>query len=120
MARIFYTERDIDDLARQGVREIEENDNVYLTDLARERMEALGIKARRGKPQAAPASPSPVAASASAPAPAPSPSVAPAGLSAAEKQQVMDKVKAGVIARLGPGVDTAMVDTIVRRVVGQL
>ncbi len=122
MARIFYTERDIEDLAKQGVREIDENDNVYLTDLARERMEALGIKSRRGKPQAAPASAPSVAAPAPAPvsAPAPAPAIAPAGLSAAEKQQVMDKVKAGVIARLGPSVDTAMVDTIVRRVVGQL
>ncbi len=119
MARIFYTERDIEDLARQGVREIEENDNVYLTDLARERMEALGIKARRGKAQAASAPTSPPVSVPSMPQTS-APAVTTGGLSAAEKQQVIDKVKAGVIARLGPGVDTTMVDTIVRRVVGQL
>ncbi len=111
MARTFYTERDIEDLARQGVREIEESDNVYITDVAREQMEALGIKARKSKS---------VSGSGQQPAAPSAPAVVPTGLSATEKQQVIDKVKAGVIARLGPGVDTAMVDTIVRRVVGQL
>lgn len=118
MARIFYTERDIENLARQGIREIEENDNVYLTDLARERMEVLGIKSRRsGKSPDASASPAPASQPAAA---SPSAAGASGTLSASEKQQVIDKVKAGVITRLGPGVDTAMVDTIVRRVVGQL
>ena len=41
-------------------------------------------------------------------------------LTDAERAQVIDKVKSGVIARLGPGVDTAVVDKIIRRVVGQL
>ncbi|MGB8648428.1 MAG: hypothetical protein WCF84_24545 [Anaerolineae bacterium] len=110
MPRIFYTERDIEELARRGAREIDINDDVYLTDLARERIESLGIKARvAGAGHSASATPAPGA-----------PTGAAGGLSAAEKQQVIDKVKAGVIARLGPGVDTAMVDTIVRRVVGQL
>ncbi len=109
MPRIFYTERDIEDLARRGVHEIDVNEDVYLTDLARERMEALGIRAKGAGPGATPSTPA-AASSASQTG----------GLSAAEKQQVIEKVKAGVIARLGPGVDTAMVDTIVRRVVGQL
>ncbi len=110
MARTFYTERDIEDLAKQGIREIEENDNVYITDVARERMEALGIKTRK----------STKASASQLSAPSAAPTVVPTGLSATEKQQVIDKVKAGVIARLGLGVDTAKVDTIVCRVVGQL
>ncbi len=109
MPRIFYTERDIEDLARRGVHEIDVNDDVYLTDLARERMESLGIRAKGAA--AGPTSPAPTAASTTGGS---------GSLSPAEKQQVIEKVKAGVIARLGPGVDTAMVDTIVRRVVGQL
>ncbi len=111
MGRTIYTEQDIEDLSKRGVREIEVNDDVYLTDLARERMEQLGIKARA---VGAPPTPSRVQASTSAASQISGP------LSEAEKQQVIDKVKSGVIARLGPGVDLAMVDTIVRRVVGQL
>ncbi len=111
MPRVFYTERDIEDLAKRGVREIDVNDDVYLTDLARERMEALGIKARASGISPAPSSPASSGGASN---------VVSAGLSEAEKQQVIEKVKAGVITRLGPGVDTAMVDNIVRRVVGQL
>lgn len=110
MARTFYTERDIQDLAGRGVTEIEINDSVYITDVAREMMDKLGIKRKvvhgaGALPDAAnldrPASKSPT-------------------LSDGERQEVIDKVKSGVIARLGPGVDTAVVDQIVRRVVDGL
>ncbi len=118
MSRTFYTERDIEDLAKRGVKEVEVNDSVYITDLGRERMEQLGIKAKAALSKSAAPSPAP-----SAPPAAPSQAKPPAAigpLSEAEKQQVIEKVKSGVIARLGPGVDVAMVDTLVRRVVGQL
>ncbi len=111
MARTFYTERDIEELAKRGVHEIQVNDEVYLTDLAREKMEALGIKARTIGASVTPAMPG----SGSAASP-----VTSGPLSEAERKQVIDKVKQGVIARLGPGVDTTLVDNIVRRVVGQL
>ncbi len=107
MARTFYTERDIEDLAKRGVKEIEGGDDVYITDLARERMEQLGVR------EVKPASRSSAPAPATAPAPA-------STLTDSERQQVIDRVKSGVIARLGPGVDAALVDSIVRRVVGQL
>ena len=118
MSRTFYTERDIEELARRGVRELPVNDAVYITDLAREKMDQLGIKAKNvssGTGTPAPAAGGPAGASPSANPPAP---VGP--LSEAEKQQVIERVKSGVIARLGPGVDVTMVDTLVRRVVGQL
>jgi hypothetical protein len=46
----------------------------------------------------------------------------PAGapLTDTERNQVIEQVKSGVIARLGAGVDTAVVDQIVRRVVEKL
>ena len=47
MAKIFYTERDIDDLHDRGVTSIEVNDNVVLTDLARERMFKYGMLPKR-------------------------------------------------------------------------
>ncbi len=109
MPRIFYTERDIEDLAQRGVKEIEIDDDVYITDVAREKMEQLGIRAKslssRPAPNVMPNAPTPASGGT---------------LSEAERQQVMEKVRSGVIARLGPGVDTALVDTIVRRVVSQL
>lgn len=92
MPRTFLTERDIEDLARSGVKEIEVNDGVYITDVAREKMEHLGLKVKPGKP-VAPGSGSTAAAQGLAPT---------GGLSEAEKQQVMDKVKSGVLARHRP------------------
>jgi hypothetical protein len=115
MARIFYTERDIEDLARQGVKEIQVNDSVYITDAARERMDKLGITRRSsGNPSgAAPAAAGGGSTKSTKAADAPN-------LTPAERDEVIQKVKSGVIARLGPGVDAAVVDQIVRRVVGAL
>lgn len=127
MARTFYTERDIEDLAKRGVTELEVNDSVSITDAARERMDKLGIKRRVTGSNGASSTvlASPDVANLHKPAPPAAPStaavsgVAPA-LTPAERDQVIDKVKSGVIARLGPGVDAAVVDQIVRRVVSAL
>lgn len=127
MARTFYTERDIEDMAKRGVTEIVVDDSVYITDVARDMMDKLGIKRKVTNTNAASSVlKSPDVANLHKPAPAsvPAPSIAkPAAngaLSDSEKQEVIDKVKSGVIARLGGGVDGAVVDQIVRRVVGQL
>ncbi len=56
MPKTIYTERDIDDLARRGVKEIAVTDDVYLTDIARERAEKLGIQL---SVSAAPGAPAP-------------------------------------------------------------
>lgn len=123
MARTFYTERDIEDMSKRGVTEIEINDSVYITDLARETMDKLGIKRKvsGGAPASSSVLASPDVANlhsqTSAPGGAAGTSTA---LSPSEKQEVIDKVKSGVIARLGPGVDAVVVDKIVQRVVGQL
>jgi len=126
MSRTFYTERDIEDLAKRGVAAIEINDSVYITDLAREMMDKLGIK-RQVAPSASVSSSvlkSPdvanLHASTVAAATVPSSVSADGGLDAAEKQMVIDQVKSGVIARLGPSVDVKVVEQIVRRVVEKL
>ena len=41
--KIFYTERDIEDMFRSGLTRLEVHDDVVLTDLAREKAVALGI-----------------------------------------------------------------------------
>lgn len=119
MARIFYTERDIEDLAARGVTELEINDNVYVTDLALEKMDTLGIK-RKIMTRASAQSPSTVNSFTNAPQAAAPRASTQTPLSPAERQEVIEKVKSGVIARLGPGVDGTIVDAIVRRVVNQL
>ncbi len=113
MPRTFYTERDIEDLAKKGVREIEVNDDVYITDVAREKMEQLGIRAKSAARSTA------TAAIPTTPSTSPAPSSA-GTLTEQEREQVFLKVRSGVIARLGPGVDAAVVDAVVRRVVSQL
>ena len=51
MARTFYTERDIEDLAKRGVTEIPVDDSVYITDSAIDLMDKLGIKRKfKGAP----------------------------------------------------------------------
>lgn len=143
MPRTFYTERDIEDMSKRGVTEIQVDDSVSITDAAREMMDRLGMKrkvlngtpastvlkspdvanlhntapANRPAPASAPAPVTPAPASANNLATKPVPNGA---LSDSEKQEVIDKVKSGVIARLGAGVDSAVVDQIVRKVVGQL
>lgn len=100
MPKVIYTDRDIDDLVRQGVKELVMTDEVYLTDLARERAEKKGLSLR--------------ASQANAPASEP-------GKPTAENSEgLIRQVKADVVAKLGPEVDAALIERIVRRVVGQL
>lgn len=70
----FYSAQEIEDLARQGVRELLVDDNVVLTDLARQTAGQLGVRLVTSKPNTAsnaPASaPGSAAPKASAPLPA--------------------------------------------------
>ncbi len=102
MARTIYTDRDIEEMAGRGLREIDVTDGVYLTDLARERAEKLGIQIRQGAAGTRQEDTTPV------------------HLSAEEKAALAEKVKQGVIARLGDSVDTMVIDHLVNRVVGRL
>ena len=44
MPKTFYTERDIEDLAAQGVQSLHVDENTVLTELAREAARKLGIQ----------------------------------------------------------------------------
>lgn len=103
MARTIYTERDVEDLARRGGKEIVIGDEVYLTDVARERAEKLGIVLRVG------AAPSPAKSAVSLPS-----------VPRENTDDIVNKVKADVLAKLGNSVDAAVIEKIVRRVVSQL
>jgi len=98
MAKTFYTERDIEDLHRRGVMVVDVDESIVITDLGREKALALGMRlARKGSSsRAAPAAlhPSPT--------------------------ELAAKIKAAVIARLGPEVDTALLEAVITRVLAQI
>ena len=50
MAKVFYTEKDIEDMVKRGVMSLEVDDNVVLTDLAYEKANRLGMQLRRAQP----------------------------------------------------------------------
>lgn len=112
MAKTFYTERDVEDLARRGVMSLVVNQDVVLTELAREKAERLGVRLVRehDTPPSAPvrpyiATPSPASDAGK--------QEKPAGKTKADLHQ---RVRAAVIARLGNEVDPALLDTIIKRV----
>ena len=90
MPKTFYTERDIVDLASRGVTSLEVNDNVVLTDLARDEALKRGIRLLRSNGQH------------------------PEDNTQAE---LIHRVKAAVIARLGDQVDAKLLDAVVTNVV---
>ena len=95
MAKIFYTERDIEDLHARGVTSIDVHDDVVLTDLARERALKLGVRLARVKPCAHPADDADAV--------------------------LVQRVKAAVLAALcGRWVDPDLLDAVVRRVVAEM
>ena len=109
MAKIFYTERDIDNLKARGVDSIDVNDNIVLTDLAVERAMKYGIKLNRRELSSPQASYSPsVNTYAAYPREVPRESVSDA--------ELKQKIKAAVLARLNGQVDEKLLDAVIARV----
>ncbi len=96
MAKTFYTERDIQDLAARGVTALDVDDNVVITDMGRDAALKLGIKLARRSAASAAAKPAP------------------------SKDEVVAKVKAAVIARLGNTADPALLEAVISRVIAQI
>lgn len=113
MAKVFYTETDIQDMVARGVLSLEVNDNVVLTDLAYEKAQRLGLKLVRDEPQAPPAAPvrpyilQPSLLGQPAPA-APQP--------ASASPDLAQRIRSAVQARMGSQIDPALLDTIIQRV----
>lgn len=139
MPKEFYTERDIEDLFRRGIRSLQVTENVVLTELAYEKANGLGfqlITDQGDNPPAAPVRPyiaeqqtsqplqtiGPVSSSVESPSkPAmPRHERNDPSKSAAETQKrddVEQRIRSAVIARLGNQVDTKLLDNIIHRVV---
>jgi hypothetical protein len=124
MAKVFYTEHDIEDMVQRGQRSLEVGDNVVLTDLAYEKARSLGMQLLEPnqKPPAAPMRPylskpafsQPAAQFSSAPADSGS------AISGGRLDAIKARVKTAVKAQLGSQVDDAMLDRIIERVAADL
>jgi len=93
MPKTFYTERDIVDLVNRGVTSLEVNDDVVLTDNARDMALKRGMRLTRTNP---------------------------AHPEDGADADLAHRVKAAVIARLGDQVDAKLLDTVVSKVVSGL
>jgi len=95
MSKTFYTEHDIQDMAAQGVTRLAVNDDVVLTDLAREQATKLGIELVRSE-ESQPVTRHPPG------------------------QDLHERIRSAVIAKLGDQLDPALLDRIITRVLSRL
>jgi hypothetical protein len=116
MAKQFYTERDIEDLAARGVLTLTMGDDVVLTELAYERAERLGVKLIQPH-QLSPASPvrpylsEPVAPAKPCKKPAPS---------LKEDEALRQRIRMAVKGKLGDEIDPQLLETIITRVLDNI
>lgn len=123
MPKQFYTEHDIEDMARKGIKSLQVTDDVVLTELAYEKAKRLDfqlVSNRADNPPAAPVRPylsekqtahskqvtASVAHADSQPVPAQPKVLA-----------IEQRIRSAVIAKLGNQVDAKLLDTIIHRVV---
>jgi hypothetical protein len=124
MPKTFYTERDIEDLSKRGVISLIIDDDVVLTDVARDKAMHLGMELVRERPPSAPVRPyitqitSPSATQPVANQSTSSPSIGGSQVGSKTKSEddIYQKVYDAVVARLGSSVDEKLIETIIRRV----
>ncbi len=123
MAKIFITERDVEDMARRGELSLTLNDDVVLTELAFEKAERLGVVLLQPHqlPPAAPIRPylsEPVVSQSSGgKSPCMRCNQEKTGPSEEElRQRIRDSVK----AKLGNQIDPALLETIITRVLNNV
>lgn len=118
MAKQFYTERDIEDLAARGVFSLTVCDDIVLTELAFEKAERLGVKLVQTHPQP-PASPvRPYLHEPAAPArPARVTKKAPP---LREDEALRQRIRSAVRAKLGDEIDPDLLETIITRVLDNI
>jgi hypothetical protein len=117
MAKVFYTERDIEDMFQRGERSLVAGEDVVLTDLAYEKARRLGLQIvePNEKPPAAPVRPylnQPAAKQTTA---------APAAVTSSMRlDSIKARVKSAVKAQLGSQIDDATLERIIERVAADL
>jgi hypothetical protein len=127
MPKEFYTEKDIEDLFKRGIKSLQLTENVALTELAYEKAKRLGVQLvtdGADNPPAAPVRPY-LSESQTRPTvqtPQAAPPVSPIAmtqpkLTSPDTTEVEKRIRSAVIARLGDQVDAKLLDNIIHRVV---
>lgn len=111
MGKVFYTERDIDEMNKQGIRSLDINDNVVITDLALERAMKYDMKMNRSNSGSAPKA----SLSGSVNLVAAYPRA-----ESTSNAELKRKIKSAVLAKLDGQVDAAVLDAVITRVVSSL
>ena len=133
MAKVFYTEHDIEDMVKRGERSLVVTDDVVLTDLAYESARRLGVELLQPNdtPPAAPIRPY-INKTATRPAPKAPPQASPqfsakaaptsaaAAPASSRLLAIKARVKTAVKAKLGNQIDDATLDRIIERVAADL
>jgi hypothetical protein len=117
MPKKFYTERDIEDMVSRGQLSLEMADNVVLTELAYEKAERLGLKLLQpySLPPAAPIRPY-----------LSEPQVSHTGCTecsekkSADEEQIKQRIRDAVAAKLGNQIDPTLLETIITRVLNNV
>ncbi|MEE4112952.1 MAG: hypothetical protein V2I40_09075 [Desulfobacteraceae bacterium] len=121
--KTFYTVRDIEDMHAAGVAEIDIHDDVVLTDVAREKAIALGLRLipveQAAEPRRALTSGTFAAGSSDRPGPASSPSL-PSVDAGAPRADLVLKIKKAVADRLGTDKYNDALDVIIPQVMAKL
>jgi hypothetical protein len=109
MAKIFYTERDVDDMKARGVTSIDVTDNVVMTDLALERAMRYEMKINRMEQSSPKATYSPsvnlTASTVHTTVPRNS-----------NNPELRQRIKTAVLAKLDGQVDGVLLDAVITRV----
>jgi len=122
MPKEFYTEKDIEDLFNRGIRSLQLNENVVLTELAYEKAQRLNLQLitdRADAPPAAPVRPylSELQANPVSRKPATPPAESQPRPTQPDTNDVETRIRSAVIAKLGNQVDAKLLDNIIHRVV---
>jgi len=117
MAKEFYTERDIEDMAKRGERSLIVHDDVVLTDLAYEKARRLGVELIQQE-EAPPAAPIRPYLNKSTPKANPATPTRPA--SSSKLEMIRANVKKAVRANMGGSVSDELLDRVIDRVAAEL
>ncbi|HLO18720.1 MAG TPA: hypothetical protein VK206_28065 [Anaerolineales bacterium] len=126
MPKEFYTEKDIEDLFRRGIKSLQLTENVVLTELAYEKANRLGLQLisdRADNPPAAPVRPylsevgTPRTSNQPTVVPAPPALVTQPKPTQPNTTDIEQRIRSAVIARLGNQVDAKLLDNVIHRVV---
>ena len=117
MPRKFFTDADIEEMHRKGIRSMQVNVDVVLTDLAYEKAKRLDFQLVFDHADVPPAAPVRPYLSDMKPRRTQGEVASVSQASPASESDVAQRIRSAVIAKLGDQVDTKLLDNIIHRVV---